>query len=174
MFLSLCLSRLRCAGSLKFIPLVRHVVRSPTLFENDCPQHSLRKFSTSFPAHCSKAENGTEEKDRSPDSQTKQELTTLPTKMFLAYTCEVCKVRNQKTISKQAYTKGVVIVKCDGCANNHLIADNLGWFTDTKKQWNIEDIMALKGETVRKISDEAHAWEIVEETVTQMKISEEK
>lgn len=94
--------------------------------------------------------------------------------MMLSYTCEVCKVRNQKTISKQAYESGVVIVKCDGCANNHLIADNLGWFTDTKKKWNIEDIMAEKGETVRKISDEAHAWEIVEETVTQMKNSEDK
>ncbi len=134
----------------------------------------MRTVCTTFPKFCSKAHtNGTNESSTVPDD-TQQELLKVPVKMILGFTCEVCKVRNQKTISKQAYQSGVVIVKCDGCANNHLIADNLGWFTDTKKHWNIEDIMALKGETVRKVSDEAHAWEVVEETVSQMKVSEDK
>lgn len=43
-------------------------------------------------------------------------------------------------------------MKCDGCSNNHLIADNLKWFTDMEGKRNIEDILAERGEKVIKIS----------------------
>lgn len=92
-------------------------------------------------------------------------------RMILGFTCEVCQTRNNKMISKQAYTKGVIIVKCEGCANNHLIADNLGWFTDKKKNYTIEHIMAEKGERVKRLTSESDAWEIVQETLELMKSS---
>lgn len=72
-------------------------------------------------------------------------------KFFLQFTCKQCSTRSSHYISKVAYEKGVVLVECPGCKNNHLIADNLKWFKDERT--NIESIMMEKGETIRKSID---------------------
>lgn len=48
-------------------------------------------------------------------------------KFQIQYTCNICETRNTNTISRLAYRQGVVIARCKGCQNQHLIADHLGW-----------------------------------------------
>lgn len=91
-------------------------------------------------------------------------LAQLEKKMQMIYTCKVCSTRNSQTLSKLAYTKGVVIVRCSGCQNNHLVADNLGWFRDNKV--NIEDILREKGETVQRVSLGNEFVELVNKAVS--------
>ncbi|KAJ8979442.1 hypothetical protein NQ317_006756 [Molorchus minor] len=79
-------------------------------------------------------------------------LGKLEGKMYLEYTCKICNARNNHYISKVAYEQGVVIVTCIDCDNNHLIADNLKWFSDLNGKRNVEEILAEKGETVKKIN----------------------
>ena len=88
----------------------------------------------------------------------KKLLAQLSGKLHLAFTCKRCQTRNSKIITKHAYEKGIVIVRCDGCQNNHLIADNLGWFGSADSPRNIEYIMKQKGETVRRVRDNSEGY----------------
>ena len=67
----------------------------------------------------------------------------------MVFTCTHCDTRNQRRLSRQAYTQGVVLVRCDGCRKLHLFADHLGWFGDQRQ--TIEDIMREKGMAVTKV-----------------------
>ncbi|KAF7259765.1 hypothetical protein EG68_06613 [Paragonimus skrjabini miyazakii] len=67
-------------------------------------------------------------------------------KMYIEFTCKKCNHRSKKYFSKQAYQKGIVIIRCEGCENLHLIADNLGWIKDG--HWKIEDAVKVDYKTV--------------------------
>ena len=92
-----------------------------------------------FSRHHSTKESGETDPETPPDKA----------RLLIGFTCKVCNHRQYKTMSRLAYTKGVVLMQCDGCKNRHLIADHLGWFRD--KGATIEDIIQEKGEDVRKM-----------------------
>ena len=78
----------------------------------------------------------------------------------MMYTCAVsgCNTKQARTFSKTSYQKGVVLVRCEGCNNLHLIADNLGWFEKDGlyhgKNINVETLLREKGEEVIKFISE--------------------
>ena len=83
--------------------------------------------------------------------------------MYIAFTCTKCEFRNGKFMSKLAYTKGVVIITCEGCRNTHLIADHLGWFEDTST--TVEDILQAKGENIIKVEGKVNDYQALPDNV---------
>lgn len=67
--------------------------------------------------------------------------------LAMVFTCKVCETRSVKTACRESYEKGVVVVRCGGCDNYHLIADRLGMFG---QPGSVEDFLAARGEDVKK------------------------
>lgn len=82
--------------------------------------------------------------------------------LMIAFTCKKCDTRSSHTFSKQAYTKGLVLIQCPGCKNRHLIADNLNIFRDNKV--NLEDILKAQGDSVATTTDDL-AFEDIPESL---------
>ena len=72
-------------------------------------------------------------------------------RLAIVFTCTVCDTRSAKKFSEQAYREGVVVVRCPGCGNDHLIADNLGFFED---DWTLEDVLRARGDSVETLDDD--------------------
>ena len=68
---------------------------------------------------------------------------------IIIYTCKVCETRQSRSFTKNAYHTGVVIVRCEGCENLHLIADNLKWFEE--EGVNVEDLVRRENNEVVRI-----------------------
>ncbi|XP_047336223.1 uncharacterized protein C24H6.02c [Impatiens glandulifera] len=67
--------------------------------------------------------------------------------LAMMFTCKVCETRSLKTCCRESYEKGVVVARCGGCNNLHLIADHLGWFGEPG---SIEDFLSERGEEFKK------------------------
>ncbi len=86
-------------------------------------------------------------------------------KMVIVYTCKVCETRSAKTISKKGYNQGVVLVRCPGCQNLHLIADHMGVFEDPG--WTLEQAVTSMGNKpgIKIIDTEKDVLELTNEDI---------
>ena len=71
-------------------------------------------------------------------------------KLAIIYTCNVCNTRSAKRFTERAYNHGLVLITCPKCESMHLIADRLGYFSDSNdgdgKGWDIETFMKSIGQ----------------------------
>jgi len=93
---------------------------------------SARRFSLGV--KCKQSDGPSTQNGSDQNTKENETLGKIERKLMIKFTCKVCQTRNSHTFTKLSYETGVVIVKCPGCQNLHLMADNLGWFTDVDKK----------------------------------------
>lgn len=71
-----------------------------------------------------------------------KEINDKNKELMIWFTCTKCNQRSSHKFSRQSYTHGSVAVRCPGCQNLHLIADNLKVFKDEK--FNIVNYLKTK------------------------------
>ncbi|KAE9036091.1 hypothetical protein PR003_g7285 [Phytophthora rubi] len=165
----------RCAPALHSSRAASQLVPSHALRRvTFTPPPLVRAISAAFPpcrihshSRCFSTQNDDEDKDKDntspavssePTTEAAADYSGAPgvessgEKFVMVYTCSVCETRAAKTISKHAYYKGVVLVRCPGCENLHLVADRLGWFEDDST--DVESLLQRKGEEVRFVTDD--------------------
>ncbi|KAH9605274.1 hypothetical protein KSS87_017796, partial [Heliosperma pusillum] len=67
--------------------------------------------------------------------------------LAMVFTCKVCETRSVKTCCRESYENGVVVVRCGGCNNLHLMADRLGWFGEPG---SVEDLLNARGDDIKR------------------------
>lgn len=97
-----------------FTSLAKNMHRTPTFKET---------LFVHCPSSCTPAVGGVEGGKDAALLHMQGALHCILKSLLLEIIFQVCNARNVKVISKLSYTKGVVIVKCDGCQNNHLIGN---------------------------------------------------
>ncbi|KAI9202736.1 DNL zinc finger-domain-containing protein [Polychytrium aggregatum] len=139
-------------ASASVLPRLPSVIRGHASPVSPCPS-SWAQSSPSLRYHYySSSSSSSSSSPSSPASDsTSQPVGQVKAKMLIGFTCKVCQTRSHKFMSKASYEKGVVIIRCDGCKNLHLIADHLGWFDSQSPPGTIENIMKAKGETVVRL-----------------------
>ncbi|KAH8075945.1 zinc ion binding protein [Aureococcus anophagefferens] len=77
----------------------------------------------------------------------------LSERFSLAYTCCKCDTRNLVSVSRVAWTTGLVIGKCRGCDAKHMLADNGGLTDETNSSRfsNVVNAAIAKGEAVGRL-----------------------
>jgi len=123
----------------------RHISSDDRIKENDLSTYTNSKEDSSSPFST---------EDGSAFSDVPGTIHGGGRKLAVVYTCKVCETRSAKRFSEQAYRNGVVMVRCPGCDNLHLIADRLGFFEDEEGGWDIEKFMDRMGDKVQAINDD--------------------
>lgn len=76
----------------------------------------------------------------------------VPTHLQVLFTCTVCSHRSAALMSKQSYTSGVVLIRCDGCKKLHLFADHLGKHMRQRSTATVVDMLYMAATAVTAVN----------------------